>query len=203
MHSKWRIFKNDVLFWCNPIWLFTIHMMSLNLVLSEMVAIHEHIIKNIWNRNLDSDIQTKRLNQILIEKVDCAVNYYCRNWHWCQFNFLRWNLEKYQIMFGCLFQWTSIPYSTVQCQGHRPDTFRLEKSNKVNIFQFFRGHYFVVDLHLPLLELGLHAIQFIWQIFQCVSFEMALELKWFILDPMLIKPKCVWEAIIYFSAVYL
>ena len=92
----------------------------------------------------------------------------------------------------CLFQWTSIPYSTVQCQGHRPDTFRLEKSNKVNFFQFFRGHYFVVDLHLPLLELGLHAIQFIWQI-QGVSFEMALALKWFILDPMLKKPKCVWE----------
>jgi len=96
----------------------------------------------------------------------------------------------------CLFQWTSIPYSTVQCQGNRPDTFRLEKSNKVNIFQFFRGHYFVVDLHLPLLELGLHAIQFIWQIFQCVSFEKALALKWFILDPMLISQN-VFVKIVY------
>ena len=175
--------------------------MSLNLVLSEMTAIHEHIIKNIWNRNLDSDIQTKRLNQILIEKVDCAVNYYCRNWHWCQFNFLRWNLEKYQIMVGVCFN--ELQFHIQQCNVKGTDqTFRLEKSNKVNIFQFFRGHYFVVDLHLPLLELGLHTIQFIWQILQCVSFEKALALKWFILDPMLISQN-VFVKIVYIFLLFI
>ena len=136
MHSKWRIFKNDVLFWWNPIWLFTIHMMSLNLVLSEMVAIHEHIIKNIWNRNLDSDIQTKRLNQILIEKVDCAVNYYCRNWHWCQFNFLRWNLEKYQIMVGVCFNELQFHIQQCNVKGTDQTLSGWKKVIKLTFFNF-------------------------------------------------------------------
>ena len=114
-----------------------LHMMSLNLVLSEMTAIHEHIIKSIWNRNLDSDfIQTKRLNQILIEKVDCAVNYYCRNWHWCQFNIrLRWNLEKYQIIIGVCFNELQFHIQQYNVKVTR-QTFRLEKSNKINFVNF-------------------------------------------------------------------
>ena len=177
--------------------------MSLNLVLSEMVAIHEHIIKNIWNRNLDSDIQTKRLNQILIEKVDCAVNYYCRNWHWCQFNFLRWNLEKFQIMFCVCFN--ELQFHIQQCNVKGTDQ-TLSGWKKVikltfSIFQgsLFCGWFTFATFGIKFACNSIHMTNapgcFIWNF--VISNGSTTEMVQFWLH--VPKQKCVWEAADFFK----
>ena len=33
--------------------------------------------------------------------------------------------------------------------------------------------------------------------FEILGFQMAVAQKWWIFDPMLVKPKCVWEGVVY------